>query len=146
MKETSMKILTLVDGSECSAKAVDYVATHQDCFQGKDGLQLLYIHPQVPGGLARSIVGTDAINAYYDEESKAALEPAERILRAKGISYQADYTVGDIAEQVQAYVAKHRIEMIVMGSHGHGGLKSLVMGSVATKVLTTASVPVLIVR
>jgi nucleotide-binding universal stress UspA family protein len=146
MKEASMKILTLVDGSKCSAKAVDYVATHQDCFQGKDRLQLLYIHLQVPGGLARSIVGTDAINAYYNEESKAALEPAERILRAKGIPYQAGYTVGDIAEQVQAYVAKHGIEMIVMGSHGHGGLKSLVMGSVATKVLTTASVPVLIVR
>jgi nucleotide-binding universal stress UspA family protein len=141
-----MKILTLVDGSECSAKAVGYVATHQDLCQGKDGLRLLYIHPPVPGGLARSIVGSDAINAYYNEESKAALAPSEKILRDKGIPYQADYTVGDIAEQVQAYAAKHGIEMIVMGSHGHGGLKSLVMGSVATKVLTTASVPVLIVR
>jgi nucleotide-binding universal stress UspA family protein len=141
-----MKILTLVDGSEYSAKAVNYVATHRDSLQGKDGLHLLHIHPQVPGGLARSIVGTDAINAYYAEESKAALAPAEMMLREKGIAYQADYTVGDIAEQVQAYVAQHAIEMIVMGSHGHGGLKSLVMGSVATKVLTTASVPVLIVR
>jgi nucleotide-binding universal stress UspA family protein len=141
-----MKILALVDGSTCSAKAVEYIATYQDSFQGKDGLHLLYIHSPVPGGLARSIVGSDAINAYYDEESKAALESSEKILRDKRIQYQADYTVGDIAEQVQAYVAKYGIELIVMGSHGHGGLKSLVMGSVVTRVLTTASVPVLIVR
>lgn len=141
-----MKILTLVDGSECSTKAVDYVTTRPNLFQGKDSLQLLHIHPKVPGGLAATIVGNDAINAYYDRESKAALEPAEKILRAKEIPYQSEYAVGDIAEQVPAYVAKHGIEMIVMGSHGHGSIKGMVMGSVATRVLTTTSVPVLIVR
>jgi nucleotide-binding universal stress UspA family protein len=36
--------------------------------------------------------------------------------------------------------------MIVMGSHGHGALTNLVMGSVTTKVLAITSVPVLIVR
>jgi len=36
--------------------------------------------------------------------------------------------------------------MIVMGSHGHGALQNLVMGSVATKVLAVTKVPVLIVR
>ncbi|WP_334187910.1 universal stress protein [Noviherbaspirillum sp.] len=141
-----MKTLALVDGSACSGKAVEYIATHQDGFQGKDGVHLLHIHPPVPGGLARSIVGTDAINAYYESESKAALAPAEKILRDKGIQYHAAYMVGDIPEQVQAYVTQNGIELIVMGSHGHGGFKSFVMGSVATKVLTTASVPVLIVR
>lgn len=141
-----MRILALVDGSECSAKAIDYVAARPESFQGKDGLQLLHIRPKVPGGLAASIVGANAINAYYEKESKAALGLAERILRAKGIPYQADYMIGDIAEQVPAYVAKHGIEMIVMGSHGHGGVKGMVMGSAATRVLTTTSVPVLIVR
>ncbi|MDB5797169.1 MAG: universal stress protein [Paucimonas sp.] len=141
-----MKILSLVDGSACSAKAIEYIASHLDCFQGKDGLHLLHIHLPVPGGLARSIVGTDAINNYYAEESKAAIEPSEKILRDRGIHYQATYAVGDIAEQVQSYVTKQNIELIVMGSHGNGGLKSLVMGSAATRVLTMASVPVLIVR
>ncbi|MEC4718090.1 universal stress protein [Noviherbaspirillum sp. CPCC 100848] len=141
-----MKIQILVDGSACSAKAVDYVATHLDFFQGKESVQLLHIHPKVPGGLAASIVGNDAIHAYFDAESKAALAPAENILREKGIPHQADYMIGDIAEQVPAYVAKHGIEMIVMGSHGHGVLKGMGMGSMPTRVLATASVPVLIVR
>jgi nucleotide-binding universal stress UspA family protein len=141
-----MEILILVDGSACSAKAVDYVATHFDFFKGKEGVQLMHIHPKVPGGFAASIVGKDAIHAYYEDESKAALEPAENILREKGIPHQADYMIGDIAEQVPIYVAKHGVEMIVMGSHGHGVIKGMVMGSMATRVLATASVPVLIVR
>jgi nucleotide-binding universal stress UspA family protein len=33
-----------------------------------------------------------------------------------------------------------------MGSHGHGALTNLVMGSVATRVLAHCSVPVLLVR
>jgi nucleotide-binding universal stress UspA family protein len=140
-----MKILSLVDGSDCSGKAVEYIASQLNAFRGADGLHVLHVHLPVPHGLARTIVGSDAINNYYREESRAALEPAEKILGDKGIQYQASYAVGDIAEQVQAYVAEHGIEMIVMGSHGHGGLKSFVMGSVATKVLTRASVPVLIV-
>jgi nucleotide-binding universal stress UspA family protein len=36
--------------------------------------------------------------------------------------------------------------MIVMGSHGHGALANVVLGSVTTKVLAIATVPVLIVR
>ena len=36
--------------------------------------------------------------------------------------------------------------MIVMGSHGHGALINLVVGSVATEVLAACKLPVLIVR
>jgi nucleotide-binding universal stress UspA family protein len=36
--------------------------------------------------------------------------------------------------------------MIVMGSHGHGALSGLVLGSVVTKVLAACKVPVLVVR
>ena len=141
-----MKILGLADGSACSTKAIDYIASHLDIFQGKNALCLLHVHLPVPRGLARSIVGTEAVNHYYDEESRAALEPAKKILQGQGIDYQADFAIGDIAEQVKEYVDKNDIELIVMGSHGHGGFKSFVMGSVAIKVLAQATVPVLIVR
>ena len=36
--------------------------------------------------------------------------------------------------------------MLVMGSHGHGSLGSLVLGSVASKVLAQCTTPVLLVR
>jgi nucleotide-binding universal stress UspA family protein len=37
-------------------------------------------------------------------------------------------------------------DLIVMGSHGRRGLKSLILGSVAQKVLAHAELPVLIVK
>jgi nucleotide-binding universal stress UspA family protein len=37
-------------------------------------------------------------------------------------------------------------DLIVMGSHGRTGVKALILGSVAQKVLTYAKVPVLIVK
>jgi nucleotide-binding universal stress UspA family protein len=37
-------------------------------------------------------------------------------------------------------------DLIVIGSHGHGALRKLVLGSVTTKVLAEATVPVLVVR
>jgi len=43
-------------------------------------------------------------------------------------------------------VKENVIDMIVMGSHGHGALRGLMMGSVATKVIAATTVPVLIIR
>jgi nucleotide-binding universal stress UspA family protein len=37
-------------------------------------------------------------------------------------------------------------ELIVIGSHGRGGMARLLLGSVASKVITLAKVPVLVVR
>jgi nucleotide-binding universal stress UspA family protein len=39
-----------------------------------------------------------------------------------------------------------KFDMLVMGSHGHGVFGNLVMGSVATQVLSQSKVPVLMVR
>ena len=41
---------------------------------------------------------------------------------------------------------KGQVYLVVMGSHGQGALSNLVMGSVATRVLASCTVPVLLVR
>ena len=46
---------------------------------------------------------------------------------------------------VTEYAVRHGIDLIVMGTHGRSGLERFVLGSVAEKVLRTASVPVLVV-
>lgn len=141
-----MKTLILVDGSPCSQKAVEYVIKHPELFQSSGELHVLHVTPAVPYGTARDFVGAEAINAYYDNQAKEALAPAQKILDEKGVAHRSGYQIGDIGEQVNAYAAKHEIEMIVMGSHGRGVLRNLVMGSMATRVLATSHIPVLIVR
>ncbi|HEY0847864.1 MAG TPA: universal stress protein [Noviherbaspirillum sp.] len=141
-----MKILLAVDGSPYSRKAVKHLLKHFDWFRNAPELHLLHVKLPLPPGRARSFLGNDTVNNYYQEESEAALRPSEKILRKEGIPFQSSYRIGDIAKEIQSYVKKNRIDMIVMGSHGHGALQNLVMGSVATKVLAVTQVPVLIVR
>ncbi|GAB3554473.1 universal stress protein [Noviherbaspirillum agri] len=141
-----MKILIAVDGSKYSTKAVRHVVKHLNWFQGTPELHVLYVQLPIPPGRARSFLGVEAIESYYQKESEAALAPAERILRKQGLPFRAGFKVGSIADEIQAYASKHKIDMIAMGSHGHGVLQNLVMGSVATKVLALTKVPVLIVR
>lgn len=141
-----MKTLVLVDGSPCSETALEYVITHQELFQSSGELHVLHVIPSVPYGTARDFVGAEAINSYYDSESSVALASARKVLTDKGVAHQSGYRVGDIGEQVNAYASKHEIEMIVMGSHGRGVLRNLVLGSIATRVLATSHIPVLIVR
>ena len=141
-----MNILIAVDGSEYTKKATAYVASSPEWQRPDLKIHLLHVEPAVASPRARAFLGNDAVNNFYREESLAALAPAETILRDKNIAFQSSYEVGEIADCIQAYVEQNGIDMVVMGSHGHGPLKSVVLGSVATKVLASSSVPVLIVR
>jgi nucleotide-binding universal stress UspA family protein len=141
-----MKILIAVDGSPYSIKAVKHVIKHFNWFSEPPELHLLHVKLPLPPGRARSFLGSDVVNSYYREESVAALAPSEKLLRKNDIPFHSGYKVGDIAQEIQSYVKKNKVDMIVMGSHGHGALSNLVMGSVATKVLATTVAPVLIVR
>jgi nucleotide-binding universal stress UspA family protein len=50
------------------------------------------------------------------------------------------------APAILAYARRHDVDLIAMSTHGHGGLRRLVLGSVADKVLRGANVPILLYR
>jgi nucleotide-binding universal stress UspA family protein len=52
----------------------------------------------------------------------------------------------DPAEEIVNYAATNGIDLIVLGTHGRGGMAHLLLGSVAEKVVRTAPCPVLTVR
>jgi hypothetical protein len=57
-----------------------------------------------------------------------------------------DAVIGTPAWSVVEYATGHDIDLIIMGTHGRGGMSHLLMGSVAEKVVRTALCPVLTVR
>jgi len=149
-QQTNMKILLAVDGSAFTIKAVKYLVDHLQWYKQAPMLHLLHVKLPVPSGLAitdaHAILGDDAIPAYYQKEAALVLAPAEKILRDHGIQFESNYRVGDIAHEIQQYASQQQMDMIVMGSHGHGALAGVILGSVATKVLAATHIPVLIVR
>jgi nucleotide-binding universal stress UspA family protein len=58
----------------------------------------------------------------------------------------ADAIIGTPAACIVEYAAGHGVDLIVMGTHGRGGMSHLLMGSVAERVVRTAPCPVLTLR
>ncbi|MDO9531744.1 MAG: universal stress protein [Deltaproteobacteria bacterium] len=54
--------------------------------------------------------------------------------------------LGAPAEKILAFVEKEKIDMIVMGAHGRDALQRAIFGSVANKVVKSASCPVLTIH
>jgi nucleotide-binding universal stress UspA family protein len=141
-----VKILLAVDGSECSARAVQYLVDHLSLLRETPQLILLHVHPVIPLPRVRAVIGKEALEKYYQEESEAALAPAKTMLTAKGIGFGPVMLVGDPGAVIARYAADEKCTLIVMGTRGLGSLGNLIMGSIATRVLAESKVPVLLVK
>jgi nucleotide-binding universal stress UspA family protein len=68
-----------------------------------------------------------------------------RVAAAHGIGVTAAYASGPIVERIREQAKTTKADLIVMGSHGHGALYNLLVGSVASGVMKNAPCPVLLV-
>jgi nucleotide-binding universal stress UspA family protein len=140
-----MKILLAVDGSEYTRKMLDYVCHNQALFDASHTYVVFNAQPQLPPHV-RSSLGATAVQDYHQDEANKVLQPAISALAAGGIKAEPVWKVGPAGETIARYAEEHRFDMIIMGTHGHGSLARLVMGSVTTQVLAHCGVPVLLVR
>lgn len=140
-----MKMLLAVDGSDYTRHMVDYLVTHQLWLSPEDGFTLLHVVPAVPAHAA-SALSHDVVHDYYHDEAEAVFKPLRTLFQEHGVAVECVSRVGHAAEQIAGMAEQGRFDLVVMGSHGHGALASLVLGSVATKVLAHCKVPLLIVR
>ena len=142
-----MKMLVAVDGSAHSRRAIDAVSK---------------LAPRIVGGLRVLLLHVGAPPVYYGELppfdlgpiEQAQREQTERVLadalahaRAAGLGEPITLSaVGEPAAEILRIAAEQGVDQIVMGTHGRGALGSLLIGSVAQRVLHGATVPVLLVH
>ncbi len=141
-----MKVLIAIDGSDGCVRATDYVLGHADVFGVSPEISLVNVHLPVPSPRARAWLGQDALNSYYAEESEQALATVRGKIAAKGLKAAEIMRVGDPGTEIAKAAGESGCSMIVMGTHGRSALGTLVMGSVATKVLAQSKVPILLVK
>lgn len=70
---------------------------------------------------------------------------ASRLDVPKGVRVEHVILSGDAAKELQSYAAKTGADLIAAGSHGHGFVTRLVLGSVTTKLLRMSSCAVLVI-
>ena len=140
-----MKILLAVDGSDYTRKMLDYVCSNRQLFDPSHTFVLFNAQAPLPPH-ARSALGANVVNDYHVEEARKVLEPALATLAGQGLQAQSQWKVGPVGDTIAAFAQEGRFDLIIMGSHGHGSLARLVMGSVSTQVLAQCGVPVLLIR
>lgn len=139
-----MKILLAVDGSEFTKKMLSYLSTHPELFGKDNHYTALTVRPHLPGR-AGSFVGKEAVDDYHQDEAEKVLTPVREFLHTAAMPFDTLMKVGPLGETIADVAESGGYGMIVMGSHGHGSLANLVMGSVANKVIAESKVPVLLV-
>ena|SRR6187455_466817 len=144
-----MKILLAADGSACTEAAARHVISHLDWFANRPEVHVVHVSIPLPSRVTTnlsSIAGRSVLEDYHHQESEAASEVAAKVFRDAGVPCKLSWSVGDVATELDRYARHHGIDLVVMGSHGHGALAGMVLGSVTTKCLATLETPILVVR
>ena len=144
--ERIQHIVVPTDFSTFSEAAAARAAT----FARLDGASIHLVHA-VPFPLIVAPYEASLSPAVWEEVRRAArarIEEARKAVEARGVSTVTAEVAdsGDPVAAIGAAVESHAADLIVMGTHGHGGLKHAFLGSVAERTLRTALRPVLAVK
>jgi len=130
------KILAPTDFSELSAEGVRYA-----CHLARDvGAQVIVLN----------VIVLDESNTTGKGEMERHKQRLEEFV-GKTISHRADLKIREVVVAGQPYgaivnCAEHeKVDLIVMSTHGRGGLSRMLIGSVTDKLLRSATCPVLVV-
>ncbi len=140
-----MKILLAVDGSDYTKRMLAYLAAHDEWFGNQHHYTVIHGVLAVPSRAA-AFVSKQTLKGFYDSDAEAVFHPIRAFFAQQGIEAEYTHTVGHVAESIAGLAKEGRFDLVVMGSHGHGEVLNLVLGSVATRVLAHCEVPMLLVR
>ncbi|OWW19793.1 universal stress protein [Noviherbaspirillum denitrificans] len=140
-----LKILLAVDGSDSALHAAAYVAKRASAAKGEYEVHLVNVQYPLHGSVA-SFVDSSQIKQYHHEEGMKILNAARAQLDAAGTSSEAHLFVGEPAEVITRFAKEQGCDEIVIGTRGLSGISSLLVGSVATKIIHLSEVPVLLVK
>lgn len=84
-------------------------------------------------------------NAKLDK-SRTYLEKIQSELGSEGIKVKTESLEGTPAQTIVNYVEANDVDLIVIATHGYTGMRKLMFGSVALRVLHDSHVPVLLIR
>jgi len=140
------KILVPVDGSPASQRAVQFVISDIDALP-RAQIRLVNVQEPAPAEIVLEAgLPPEHWQTEYETAGRAAMADACKALEQAGIQYTATVAVGNPADRIAARARELGCTLIVMGTRGLGALASIVLGSVATRVVHAADCPVTLVK
>lgn len=150
--ETAMykRILVATDGSTLSKKAVSS-AIELAAATGAElvALKVVARYPMsyFEGGVAVQASEVARIEKQWADNAQAIVDAVQKAATARAVKAKALTVKSNlVSDAVIAAAKKHKCDLIVMASHGHRGIKRLLLGSETQLVLTHSHIPVLVLR
>jgi len=146
------KVLLATDGSQYSEKAISFTARLLNGTPCAVTLLTVIEDPVYPMPQDEITPPIEAIPPYEDlreaflDRAEVILDRAEAPLREAGVAVERKVRFGHPAAEILGEIEESSCEMVVMGSHGHGALGEMLLGSVSYRISHHAACPVLIVR
>lgn len=141
---TLTRLLCPTDFSDVSTRAEAYaiaLARHYGAT-----LHLLHVDPPMPIMAPYGEIPVDVrLFEVQREQAEADLAAAKARAHAAGVAVETSLTGGQPAREILARTKDGDVDLVVLGTHGRGGVEHMLLGSVAEKVLRKAPCPVLIV-
>jgi len=148
------KILVAIDGSQPSIDAANYAIEMAKKNNNSQLIALTVLDISTPRRLSSSFITAPTYGLKeLEEERKRAQKWLESISNKvkeieKTIQYKAEIIEGSISVEatIVNYAENENIDLIVIGTKGRSGFKRMLLGSVASKVVTYATCPVLVIK
>ena len=143
-KELYKKILVATDGSANTARAIKYgieLARIADA----DVCAVYVLDTSACASMPMDAAWT-SLYELLRAEGNEALKYVEEKCEQSSVPFEGVVLDGHPAHEIVDYANENEIDMIVMGTLGKTGLDRILLGSVASTVAHTSSVPVMIIR
>jgi nucleotide-binding universal stress UspA family protein len=138
-----LKLLVAVDGSDNSLRTVKNIIDKASVYKDPVDIHLLNVQRPFPGTI-RGV--KEQADQHHRDEGAKALAGVRKLLDDAGIKYNYHISVGEAGEVIARTAKDLKVDQVVMGTRGAGAVASMLLGSVAQKVLHLVDVPVLLVK
>ncbi|HSF47333.1 MAG TPA: universal stress protein [Burkholderiales bacterium] len=138
------KLLLPIDGSIHSLNAARHVANLARA-GGPIELHVLHVEEQV-SERTHAFLSQEEIRELQEKDARKRCQNVLDFLRDEGLQFIWHITVGDPGHEIARYAKKNSVDCIVMGTRGMNPLAELLLGSVVSRVIHEADLPVTVVK
>ena len=140
-----MKILFAADGSQYTKGVLHYLGAHPQWLDPVHEYTVLHCVLKVPhrAGIFERLA---VVRGLYDDDAESVLRPIRAFFEKHAIDAKFVYEIGSPARHIAALAEAGKFDLLIMGSRGLGTFAGFIFRSVATRVLSSCTTPILLVR
>lgn len=133
------KILVTLDGTPTDRAIIEHIKQLAKLMTSR----IVLLH--VADGWAARTYGRDAVSQEINDDTRY-LESVRVEFQNAGIPADSELAYGDPAKEIIRWVQQKGCDLVAMSTHGHRFLADIFLGTTATQVQHSISVPVLLLR